>query len=86
MNLFERSDLFQTKTFLHLHQPAVATHTRNSQYGHRGLNISRSDCSWEGLLHEDRVLCEVELVNTVPFKDSSHYESLTKLNQVVRVT
>ena len=28
----------------------------------------------------------VELVNTVPFKVSSHYESLTKLNRVVWVT
>lgn len=27
----------------------------------------------------------LELVNTVPFKDSSHYESLNKLNQIVRV-
>ena len=28
------------------------------QYGCRGLNISISDCSWEGLLREDWATCE----------------------------
>ena len=33
-----------------------------------------------------QVQSQLEMVNTIPFKDSSQYETLTKLNQVVRVT
>ena len=36
--------------------------------------------------HPDSNQSQLELINTVPFKDSNHYESLTKLNRVVQVT